>query len=165
MGWNSTQRHGLRDEVYHVSIPNGIEFYLVACFSLRLSFIVSIPNGMEFYQILQGEACAVSVRFNSQRDGILRYGNGNCIVDHWFQFPTGWNSTLTLSVTPSLVIISIPNGMEFYDRSFIKGLDPKNCFNSQRDGIILSPGPSASSYTDCFNSQRDGILLKGSRIH
>ncbi|MFC2528473.1 MAG: hypothetical protein ACFNVQ_05285 [Campylobacter sp.] len=49
MGWNSTQRHGLRDEVYHVSIPSGIEFYLVACFSPRLSPIVSIPNGMEFY--------------------------------------------------------------------------------------------------------------------
>ena len=38
MGWNSTQRHGLRDEVYHVSILlNGIEFYLVALFYMRLS--------------------------------------------------------------------------------------------------------------------------------
>ncbi len=71
MGWNSTQRHGLRDEVYHVSIPNGIEFYLVACFSLRLSFIVSIPNGMEFYFNLVGNP-EFGDSFNSQRDGILR---------------------------------------------------------------------------------------------
>ena len=51
---NYAQRHGLRDEVYHVSIPNGMEFYLVACFSLRLSSIVSILNGMEFYSGVYG---------------------------------------------------------------------------------------------------------------
>ena len=54
MEWNYAQRHGLRDEVYHVSIPNGMEFYLVACFSLRLSSIVSILNGMEFYSGVYG---------------------------------------------------------------------------------------------------------------
>ncbi len=50
MEWNYAQRHGLRDEVYHVSIPNGIEFYLVACFSLRLSPIASIPNGGNLHE-------------------------------------------------------------------------------------------------------------------
>ena len=93
MGWNSTQRHGLRDEVYHVSIPNGIEFYLVACFSLRLSFIVSIPNGMEFYPRRLLFSAAIVRSFNSQRDGILQK------IHVCFAF---------------LDRVSIPNGMEFY---------------------------------------------------
>ena len=72
MEWNYAQRHGLRDEVYHVSIPSGIEFYLVACFSPRLSPIVSIPNGMEFYAVVIVFFAAIKQGFNSQRDGILR---------------------------------------------------------------------------------------------
>ena len=47
MGWNSTQRHGLRDEVYHVSIPNGIEFYGKAVNAGYVSFAFQFPLGIE----------------------------------------------------------------------------------------------------------------------
>ena len=88
MGWNSTQRHGLRDEVYHVPIPSGIEFYLVACFSLWLSPIVSIPNEMEFYQDLMEVQNVIDNRFNSQRDGILQFIDREAKGLLSFQFPT-----------------------------------------------------------------------------
>ena len=79
----------------------------------------------------------VNIRFNSQRDGILLFGvkkglallrvsipNGmefypRIVVEIYlmgvFQFPTGWNSTLTnLGGLLSAAFVSIPNGMEFY---------------------------------------------------
>ena len=52
-----------------------------------------------------------------------------------FQFPTGWNSTSRVNQKIYL----------------------KNCFNSQRDGILPKVSIWISSATS-FNSQRDGIL-------
>ena len=79
-----------------------------------------------------------------------------------------------------ICVVSIPNGMEFYD-SFSSFSSASACFNSQRDGILLSLAkPYLSqikwfqfptgwnstcriylwiSYHIRFNSQRDGILL------
>ena len=53
-----------------VSIPNGMEFYLICLKICLLRRAVSIPNGMEFYN--SPKAIFLLERsFNSQRDGIL----------------------------------------------------------------------------------------------
>ena len=58
------------------------------------------------------------------------------IISNEFQFPTGWNSTSNLA----LFLL------------FVVG------FNSQRDGILLSPKILSKSSSRSFNSQWDGIL-------
>ena len=104
MGWNSTQRHGLRDEVYHVSIPNGIEFYLVACFSLRLSPIVSIPNGMELYELSKDVYDSFLSLFQFPTGwNSTKSGKTIKFVVEEFQFPTGWNSTDYLPFLPRMI--------------------------------------------------------------
>ena len=77
--------------------------------------------------------------FNSQRDGILPFHPIVLLISLSFQFPTGWNSTLSFQcrataetcfnsqrdgiLRPALAkleriyIVSIPNGMEFYARN------------------------------------------------
>ena len=54
---------------------------------------VSIPNGMEFYEMRINSHWRITLRFNSQRDGILPFCFG------FFGFA---------------ILVSIPNGMEFY---------------------------------------------------
>ena len=74
-----------------VSIPNGMEFYAIIKPHITRSR-VSIPNGMEFYNIVSSTPLASST----------------------FQFPTGWNSTISPAYSPMLFRVPIPNGMEFY---------------------------------------------------
>ena len=74
-----------------------------------------------------------------------------------FQFPTGWNSTPLNSMPYFELIVSIPNGMEFYPGSLVLG-SPNFRFNSQRDGILLSLSVIELSALSGFNSQRDVIL-------
>ena len=138
-GWNSTELektkseladgfNSQRDGILHktqiemrtipeVSIPNGMEFYMILLIGgvdymafqfptgwnstrCRMSqsqcWLVSIPNGMEFYP-----------RISSNRKRKRQ-----------FQFPTGWNSTPSTSLN-CLGVVS---------------------FNSQRDGILRSCG-------------------------
>ncbi len=59
-----------------VSIPNGMEFYAVEFLDRLQAFGVSIPNGMEFYSIKKGD----------YRKNLA------------FQFPTGWNSTVSHTI-------------------------------------------------------------------
>ena len=90
---------------------------------------------MEFYseKALYNELIA---RFNSQRDGILLRQSLPLVTGLGFQFPTGWNSTVTNCVDlkeqerfnsqrdgilrwdnttyTKEILVSIPNGMEFY---------------------------------------------------
>ena len=122
-----------------VSIPNGMEFYLYPKEREASRRCVSIPNGMEFYILRFLQYLSSSSSFNSQRDGILHFAtflfhqirrvsipNGmefysctparSCATSQ-FQFPTGWNSTMTA------------------DLAFAIG----GSFNSQRDGILLPP--------------------------
>ena len=95
-GWNSTrytnciifpyccfnsQRDGILLDraakhlpTHPVSIPNGMEFYPGRRFGTADPFVVSIPNGMEFY--------LMSLTFIA--------------LSKVFQFPTGWNSTITI---------------------------------------------------------------------
>ena len=117
--------------------------------------------------------------FNSQRDGILRSPQRQRrLCQAKFQFPTGWNSTSRYPLIPSCTLVSIPNGMEFYER-VATSRRIRGSFNSQRDGILRS----ITAPYDCqaivsipngmefylsfiplpfgrgsFNSQRDGIL-------
>ena len=126
--------------------------------------------------------CSIgSDRFNSQRDGILLTISGTAaLIFTWFQFPTGWNSTLLRPNRHCLCGVSIPNGMEFYSSDpLIKKL--LFGFNSQRDGILLCvwvwragreefqfPTGWNSTIIEyvshilnrSFNSQRDGILRR-----
>ena len=179
-GWNSTremEKEAANDEV---SIPNGMEFYVIEnglikankksfnsqrdgilrnyiCFLDIGDWNVSIPNGMEFY-LSVSDSRNPAPCFNSQRDGILRAERRLRYLTLAFQFPTGWNSTPTAS--PNLVL-------------------PVS-FNSQRDGILHFSGrygdarnwfqfPTGWNSTygvlsllqqnGGFNSQRDGILL------
>ena len=54
-----------------------------------------------------------------------------------FQFPTGWNSTPGKNGKHKYQeAVSIPNGMEFYN-TLTPRTSKKECFNSQRDGILL----------------------------
>ena len=95
-----------------------------------------------------------------------------------FQFPTGWNSTNKTATQSCQMVVSIPNGMEFYNYS--SGiLAATEGFNSQRDGILPTlcytlislwavSIPNGMEFYPifinrnadmrCFNSQRDGIL-------
>ena len=96
-----------------------------------------------------------------------------------FQFPTGWNSTKNTSKTANIDIVSIPNGMEFYQKVIFLLERMLKGFNSQRDGILQRyrrraranlfvsiPNGMEFYYAPllkdgspaCFNSQRDGIL-------
>ena len=74
---------------------------------------VSIPNGMEFYSKVV-VFCKLQKRFNSQRDGILLLRLLLLLFQRKFQFPTGWNST----VSAAYVLTAMAS------------------FNSQRDGIL-----------------------------
>ena len=119
---------------------------------------VSIPNGMEFYGLYSGLQPKMRVLYK-RKDGF--YGLYSGLQQQKvakFQFPTGWNSTispenwsiilsgfnsqrdgilrLSDSLLPRNSYVSIPNGMEFYQgcRLYRRLF---RCFNSQRDGILL----------------------------
>ena len=98
-----------------VSIPNGMEFYSLKRLPIsQISLFqfptgwnstigslenpagiwVSIPNGMEFYRIRKRRPFSIS-SFNSQRDGILQDSVSLFKDSRKFQFPTGWNSTMS----------------------------------------------------------------------
>ena len=143
-GWNSTifNNYDLKRPI--VSIPNGMEFYYRHRLGSDFAFVVSIPNGMEFYPkgvIRQDSVAAFQFptgwnstaqarsysrfrpRFNSQRDGILQSHKRRNKSRAWaFQFPTGWNSTIIAENTNKKTIVSIPNGMEFYQDNGVKEL-------------------------------------------
>jgi len=98
-----------------VSIPNGMEFYIVA-FGPTLNIILfQFPTGWNSTR--SGAARKHEpTSFNSQRDGILP-GRKNSFepIMRKFQFPTGWNSTRNYPLTAGFNRCS---------------------FNSQRDGIL-----------------------------
>ena len=100
----------------------------------------------------------LSLRFNSQRDGIL------LMVFNSFSARTSFNSQRDgILLAPLFAIafvssVSIPNGMEFYP-SLLATASSLSCFNSQRDGILRYFGKNLEMGKGCFNSQRDGILL------
>ena len=135
-GWNSTRRNTAKSPRKDVSIPNGMEFYsglysideneeefqfptgwnsTIAFWSATTPNCVSIPNGMEFYWKHTARSL-LRLRFNSQRDGILRYASNQYLAEKLFQFPTGWNSTERARSETLGGRVSIPNGMEFYQR-------------------------------------------------
>ena len=120
-----------------VSIPNGMEFYLRLVQILNRTIQVSIPNGMEFYpapitlcteQMLfqfptgwnstssrtKGSSLG-EIRFNSQRDGILRdFDMSWKDATSGFQFPTGWNSTPIVHIEGSaLYPFQFPTGWNY----------------------------------------------------
>ena len=120
--------------------------------------IVSIPNGMEFYFFLAPLLlCRLGFQFptgwNSTLSAVFRK-----LEIALFQFPTGWNSTL-IFVAMNIILASFNSQRDgiLHCFCFIFAVT-HNSFNSQRDGI-LHRGWFFLQYTPrCFNSQRDGIL-------
>ena len=135
-GWNSTKSRPDCSRRSKVSIPNGMEFYLATLkryarggsFNSQRDGILLCP----YFSLSFLLNC-----FNSQRDGILlKRKRAADISNLWFQFPTGWNSTLVDLIMSALITfqfptgwnsthpycrlacrlwrVSIPNGMEFY---------------------------------------------------
>ena len=163
-----------------VSIPNGMEFYIVRNTRNLRYLLFQFPTGWNSTKIM----------------GLLEK------TEVEFQFPTGWNSTKINYLIRKSNVVSIPNGMEFYKIQKIKFHLYQYSFNSQRDGILLDKAtntckpcgfqfptgwnstlllllhfrrhpvsiPNGMEFyktlafevckNACFNSQRDGILLK-----
>jgi len=113
-----------------------MEFYLEARYVDRENRHVSIPNGMEFY-VTTGLKTYKNMCFNSQRDGILLSADRSLSFRYLtFQFPTGWNSTLSsLILCLSIHSFQFPTGWNS-TLSPIKMATQYACFNSQRDGIL-----------------------------
>ena len=75
-----------------------------------------------------------------------------------FQFPTGWNSTLSMLIASLPSAVSIPNGMEFYFSRYAhkhtqSSFQFPTGWNSTSRYLLVV----AAHFS--FNSQRDGILL------
>ena len=136
-GWNSTRRSSEGLGWKEVSIPNGMEFY----------GIFNEPKiwPVEMFQFPTG--------WNSTRFFFI--GTEHFLA---FQFPTGWNSTDRSKTFHSQILVSIPNGMEFYLYlpvqlvTSIKVSIP-NGMEFYSIGYYIARGVTS------FNSQRDGILL------
>ena len=79
--------------LFLVSIPNGIGILPCADFEILQQRLFQFPTGLEFYTASVRATASSAARFNSQRDGILHY---------------------PLRAYPFLILVSIPNGMEFY---------------------------------------------------
>ena len=113
---------------------------------------------MEFYQTEKVEK-AKQISFSSQRDGILHSRACARGTTDGFQFPMGWNSTVSLSSvriqTPSFQFPMGWNSTNFCSISFLFPI----CFNSQWDGILHRKFNSRGRTMKSFNSQWDGILL------
>ena len=97
-----------------------------------------------------------------------------------FQFPMGWNSTqsfpfllinyivsipngmefyqILVDIRGPRILVSIPNGMEFYAHLFINMKTNTNVSIPNGMEFYLS-FQSRNWYATCFNSQWDGILL------
>jgi len=93
---------------------------------------------MEFYEILSVAIPAivfVGFQFPTGWNSTI-----SCVCRHLskpgFQFPTGWNSTLVALGPLNVLRVSIPNGMEFYSNAITKEQAKTESFNSQRDGIL-----------------------------
>ena len=137
-GWNSTIDLGIYPlPQKEVSIPNGMEFYRSgdpkSPFRCRFQFptgwnstvlsALYLPLGIGFnsqrdgiLRLLHPIKNKARIRFNSQRDGILLIHLKGSEMLKLFQFPTGWNSTHNGMLDSYRTFVSIPNGMEFYDR-------------------------------------------------
>ena len=121
---------------YLVSIPNGMEFYpeqiaspaALLCFNSQRDGILldislsrvclrrfQFPTGWNSTELGSIHIHQQPLRFNSQRDGILRIPPGILLLSR---------------------VVSIPNGMEFYAAQ-ARQLNYDFRFNSQRDGILL----------------------------
>ena len=136
-GWNSTREN--TDEKLNLvrfnSQRDGILPYIA-------SLALFLPDGFQFptgWNSTFPEPLYIInfMSFNSQRDGILRGSLGFGAEALKFQFPTGWNSTQTkLLLQLQFLLVSIPNGMEFYISSLLGSSSELGGFNSQRDGIL-----------------------------
>ena len=75
--------------------------------------------------------------FNSQRDGILRFHLPISLNVSSVSIPNGMEFYEDVALfRHQLIVVSIPNGMEFYSSVTVSKWISE-CFNSQRDGILL----------------------------
>ena len=114
-GWNSTLAPLLNFALcFQFQFPTGWNSTMDSSFwkSISASFN-SQRDGILLSSISDSDMDMI--RFNSQRDGILRYWSKYWAwASRQFQFPTGWNSTMSDLSVETLIAVSIPNGMKFY---------------------------------------------------
>ena len=142
-----------------VSIPNGMGFYksfnlshrslLYSFNSQRDGILRYVVRTQKFFRTEfqfptgwnstshRSRFRSAAYRFNSQRDGILQCGwNSPVSALRGFNSQRDGILLASASFSPSPIIVSIPNGMEFYNTArnftFIESVS----FNSQRDGIL-----------------------------
>ena len=120
---------------------------------------VSIPNGMEFY-VDYSVLRLYSACFNSQRDGILRFRSLFVCLHYDVSIPNGMEFYLRFAIHAlEAWDVSIPNGMEFYPiSSKISRKSPKVSIPNGMEFYADYSKNTATKYIS-FNSQRDGILL------
>ena len=130
-GWNSTSSSGLKENKAYVSIPNGMEFYCKACYFLGETLLFQFPTGWNSTQYL-AQTFRLRTSFNSQRDGILLF------------IKCGINTANN---------VSIPNGMEFYEREAILYLLSSNLFQFPTgwNSTLLASHCSYSSFVSIPN--------------
>ena len=134
-GWNSTNLSSNTATADTVSIPNGMEFYRSKSFAMmrRLRFNSQRDGILPFFTFF----LCTQASFNSQRDGILLKVADRIVVYLDVSIPNGMEFYIKIFfIGYSLNKVSIPNGMEFYIVILWLLFRP-NCFNSQRDGILL----------------------------
>ena len=128
----------------------------------RFHLNVSIPNGMEFY-VLSCLLCSLkTLSFNSQRDGILLSCQGRAEKHRGVSIPNGMEFYRRQRVFAyRLYNVSIPNGMEFYltpcsPKSISSIVSIPNGMEFYQNAVVAK-----RALVKGFNSQRDGILRKG----
>ena len=138
-GWNSTKQKYRLFRNTPVSIPNGMEFYpAVGVEKANLSCFNSQRDGILLYS-LQSPKRTLSC-FNSQRDGILLAFSATFCDSLWFQFPTGWNSTIhTSPQIRAKYQFQFPTGWNSTEKQ-ARAYGQFQRFNSQRDGILRNWG-------------------------
>ncbi|AKT92749.1 hypothetical protein CGRAC_1306 [Campylobacter gracilis] len=86
--------------------------------------------GKNFYRVGFGSINSIECYYERGKDEILNRA---------FQFPTGWNSTISLyALKCAPVVFQFPTGWNS-TQAKATGVQTRSGFNSQRDGILPYP--------------------------
>ena len=138
-GWNSTKTFAHHLVTVLFQFPTGWNSTKTLQRGSALSFGFQFPTGWN--STLIGDLRRATEKLFQFPTGWNSTSMSGAILlpQAMFQFPTGWNSTFCLELLCHSILVSIPNGMEFYERA-AKISAAIRSFNSQRDGILLRLG-------------------------